>query len=174
VSPQESVPKSDNLLLERLPLEAELLKGRTAEQTEPSLVADLALLCKEIPAHARMSRESLFRRLLKTRQKDKLEEEGQLFLTCVRQALKAMAELAAVFGAPFQQIQAELEQIEQEHLDRWPWLRKEDLDQARAEAAQGETVDVEDAFAAIAGVSREELENRVEAYQRRKHSQEGK
>ena len=165
---------SDNLLLERLRLEAELLTGRTAEQTEPSLVSDLALLCKEIPAHARMSRESLFRRLVKTRQADKLEEAGQLFLTYVRLALKAMGELAAAFGVPFHQIQAELEQIEQEHLDRWPWLRKEDLDQARTEAARGETVDVEDAFAAMVGVSREEWESRVEGYQRRKHSQEGK
>jgi hypothetical protein len=165
---------SENLLLERLQLETELLEGRTAEQTDPNLVVDLALLCQEIPAHARMSRESLFRRLVKTRQADKLEEEGQLFLTCVRQALKAMSELAAVFGVPFHQIQAELEQIEQEHLDRWPWVRKEDLDQARAEAARGETVDVEDAFAAMAGVSREEWETRVEAYQRRKQSQEGK
>ena len=165
---------SDNLLLERLRLEAELLEGRTAQQIEPSLVADLALLCKEIPAHARMCRESLFRRLVKSRRADKLEEEGQLFLTCVRQALKAMSELAAVFGVPFHQIQAELEQIEKEHLDRWPWVRKEDLDQARAEADRGETVDVEDAFAAMAGVSREEWENRVEVYQRRKHSQEGK
>jgi hypothetical protein len=153
---------SDNLLLERLRLEAELLNGRSAGQTEPSLVADLALLCKEIPAHARMSRESLFRRLVLTRHADQLEEEGQLLLTCVRHALKVMAELAAVFGAPFHQIQAELEQIEQEHLERWPWLRKEDLDQARAEAARGETVGVEDAFAAIAGLSREEWKNRVE------------
>ena len=165
---------SDNLLLERLQLETELLEARTAEQTEPSLVADLALLCKEIPAHARMSRESLFRRLVETRRADELEEEGQLFLTCVRQALKAMSELAAVFGSPFPRIQAELGQIEQEHLDRWPWLRKEDLEQARAEADRGETVDVEDAFAAMAGVSREEWENRVEVYQRRKQSKEGK
>ena len=155
---------SDNLLLERFRLEAELLEGRTAEQTEPSLVADLALLCKEIPTHARMSRESLFRRLVKSRRADKLEEEGQLFLTCVRRSLKAMAELAAEFGVPFHQIQAELEQLEKEHLDRWPWLRKEDLDQARAEADRGETVDVADAFAAMAGVSREEWENRVEVY----------
>jgi hypothetical protein len=128
---------------------------------------------KEIPAHARMSRESLFRMLVKTRRADKLEEKGQLLLTCVRQALKAISELAAVFGMPFHQIQAELEQIEQEHLDRWPWSKKEDLDQARAEAAQRETVDVEDAFAAMAGVSREEWENRVEAHQRWKHGPEG-
>ena len=165
---------SDNLLLERFQLETELLETRTSDQTEPSLVADLALLCEEIPAHARMSRESLFRRLVKTRRADELEEAGQLFLTCVRRARKIISELAAEFGTPFARIQAELEQIEQEHLDRWPWFRKEDLDQARAEADRGETVDVEDAFAAMAGVSREEWETRVEAYQRQKHSQEGK
>jgi hypothetical protein len=165
---------SNNLLLERLRLETELLEGGTADQTEPGSVADLALLCGEIPAHARMCRDSLFRRLVKGRRADELEAKGQSFLSCVRQARKALSGLATVFGGPFHRIQSELEQIEQEHLDRWPWLRKEDLDQARAEADRGETADVEDAFAAMAGVSREEWENRVEAHRHRKLAQEGK
>ena len=165
---------SDHLLLERLQFETELLGTRTVEQTKPGALADLTLLCQEIPAHARMSRESLFRRLVNERRADELEEEGCRFLACVRQARKAMSEMAFTFGMPFSGIQAELEQIEEEHLERWPWSRKADLEQARAEAERGETVDVEDAFAALAGVSREEWEGRVEAYRHRKESHGGK
>ena len=69
---------SDHMLLERLQFETELLGTRTVEQTKPGALADLTLLCQEIPAHARMSRESLFRRLVNERRADELEEEGYL------------------------------------------------------------------------------------------------
>jgi hypothetical protein len=55
-----------------------------------------------------------------------------------------------------------LERAGEAHTNNWPWFRKEDEDEALAEYARGETVPLEEAFAQIAGVSKEEWRRRVE------------
>ena len=111
--------------------------------------------------------------LVKARRVDDLQQVGETILAGLDAAIQTVAVLAKNSVEPLAGVGAELEQIRREHLDTWPWFRQEDLDQARAEAARGETVEMDDAFAAIAGVSRAEWQRRVEAYQQRQRNREG-
>ncbi len=111
--------------------------------------------------------------LLKAHRVDELQQVGETILAGLDGAIQAVAAFAEHTTQPLSGVQAELEEIRREHLDTWPWFRQEDLDQARAEATRGETVDMDDAFAAIAGVSREEWQRRVDAYEKQKRNREG-
>ena len=57
----------------------------------------------------------------------------------------------------------EIEGLRSETLDNWPWTpTKEEWDEAVAEFERGEGVDIDDAFAEAAGLSREEWLRLVE------------
>jgi hypothetical protein len=159
--------------LERLELETDLLADQPKREKGPSdRLEGAILICKELPAHARQASQDLWK-LLKAKQVDDLQEGGERFLFALDLAIQVAEIYACNTAMPLGDVRADLKQIRQEHLDRWPWFKQEDLDQAAAEAARGETVDMEDAFAAIAGVSREEWDGRVEAYQRQKDKSDG-
>ncbi len=51
----------------------------------------------------------------------------------------------------------------------WLWFTKEAEEEARASIARGEGVDVEEAFAQMAGLTVEELRERVEAHKQKYH-----
>ncbi len=58
---------------------------------------------------------------------------------------------------------ADVESIRSEALDNWPWTpTKEEWEEAIAEFERGESVDIDDAFAAANGLSREEWLRLVE------------
>jgi len=156
-----------NVLLERFRFESDLVAD-TAQAT-PSRKG-LVQLCRELPAHARQAWESLWD-LVRERRVDEFQEAGEAFLKSLDGAIKALSSLAKL-GESVQGVQADLEQLREEHKERWPWFRKEDVLEALAESARGETLPVDDAFAQIAGVSREEWASRLEERQRR-HDQEG-
>jgi len=163
----------DSLLHDRLRLEANLIAGISLETGRPNQRdQDAILICKDLPAHARQARQSLWE-LLKARKVEDLQEAGETILATLDLAIRVVGAFANRTQEPLRGVQAELEQIRQEHLDRWPWLTQEDLDKAREEAARGDTIDIDDAFPAIAGVSRAEWESKLEAYQQKKRSQGG-
>lgn len=67
-------------------------------------------------------------------------------------------------------VQSLLEEL-RARLDReWPVGTPDDVAQARAELARGETLELEEAFAGMAGISREELRQRVEEHKRRRQA----
>jgi hypothetical protein len=161
----------DSPLLERFRLEAELVAS-SSQEPGPSQRVDALVICGDLPAHARQAMKSLWG-LLKAKRVDDLQACGEQILSTLDLAIRVVGAFADHTKEPLRGVQAKLEQIRQEHLDTWPWFRKEDLDQVQAELDRGETVDMDDVFPALAGVSREEWEKRLEARQRQKRSPEG-
>src|SRR5205807_7187731 len=55
-----------------------------------------------------------------------------------------------------------------EFVEQWPWLGDSELEKAWTEYRRGEYLDLEDAFAQIAGVDRETWRRRVDEHQQRR------
>jgi hypothetical protein len=65
---------------------------------------------------------------------------------------------------------AQLEGMKQELDQCWPWFRQQHIEEGRAEHAHGECLELEEAFAQIAGVDKETWRRRVEDHVRSKQS----
>jgi hypothetical protein len=63
---------------------------------------------------------------------------------------------------------ASLRAMREEFEESWPWFGEADRDAARADQQRGDLLDVDDAFAGIAGVDRETWLRRVEERKRKK------
>lgn len=82
----------------------------------------------------------------------------------------AAAGLAGPAGEILKAVE-EINRIEDRLLKHWPWaLTKEDEEKVLDEFRRGECPDLDEAFAQIAGVSREVWKERVEAYRRTRRS----
>ncbi len=162
------------LLLERCRMESKLLDQFAAgwnngAEAIPALeLKQVVRLCKDLPAHFRQAQDALWDRIM-AGLVDDFQKTGEEFLAALDEALGLLRKVAGqaqngTLGA----VLAELEQMRQEHQERWPWFTQKDLDEARAEAARGETLELTDAFAEIAGVSRERFLEMVKAHEQRK------
>jgi hypothetical protein len=163
---------STDVLVERFRLEADLVARTTQEDGQNRRLEPLLLICKDLPAHARQAWESLWTQVRDQMLED-LQEAGESFLLVLDQAIVVVGAFAEHTEEPLRGIQADLEQLRQEHKDAWPWCSEDEMDEARAESARGETLELDEAFAEIAGVSREEWLHRVEQHKRRKGEQQG-
>jgi hypothetical protein len=155
---------SYTILLERLRMESELVARAVKNSTASgkSNGKQVALLCEELPAHARQVQEFLWETIWAGPSED-FQEAGETFRQLLDEMIDTLGKLTALSNGSLAGVQADLEKLRREHVERWPWFSQQDVDQARAEDARGETVDMDDAFAGIAGVSREEWQRRVEA-----------
>ena len=124
-----------------------------------SLVGRMRALSTDL----RQSCEKLWKDQVRERMVDQWQATGEAFLEVLDALVAATEELAAL-GLPLQGVQSDIEQLRQEHKDRWPWFHKNDVEQALAESERGETLEVDEAFARIAGVSREEWVRRLEEH----------
>jgi len=158
----------DNVLLERFHLESELIRRPLVKEVGADARADIILLCKEFPAHARQAHASAFRHIVRAHAPERFQAVGEGFLASLNNGILAMKGFITEYGFPLEGVLAELEKLRQEHQDRWLWFRQEEIDQARAEAEQGKTLELTDAFAQVAGVSREEWLRRVEDHKKRR------
>ena len=162
-STEREVSMSTDVLVERFRLEADLLARTTAENGSTPRKSAVLLLSKDLPVHARQAWESLWD-LVRDGMLDDLQETGESFLVVLDQAIGVVRAFGDHTEEPLRGIQANLERLRQEHKDSWPWCSEQDLDDARAEIVRGETLEMDDAFAEIAGVSREEWLQRVEEH----------
>ena len=161
------------------------LAARKEGQAAPGRqeLEDLVALCIDLSASGRDLLEKEYRRLFKEpkltvawlRERRQVMEEltaGFLHLAesvraCVREAGEAAATL------PARQVVSRLDdaintlgQARQSVLERWPVGTDDQIAEARASAARGEGLDVDEAFAQIAGVPVEAWRLRVEEYKR--------
>ena len=65
---------------------------------------------------------------------------------------------------------AEVRRVRADLEPGWLWFTKEDEEEAKASIAKGEGVDVEEAFAQMAGLTLDELRAKVEAHKRKYHT----
>ena len=156
---------STDVLVERFRLEADLLTRTTAKNGSARLESAFLLISKDLPVHARQAWESLWHRV-RDNMLDDLQEAGESFLLVLDQAIATVGAFEDHTEEPLRGIQANLEQLRQEHKDSWPWCSEQDLDEVRAEIVRGETLEMDDAFAEIAGVRREEWLRRTEEHKR--------
>ena len=80
-----------------------------------------------------------------------------------------------ILGSPLglkrvDEVLAQARQMREDLATNWLWFTKEAEDEAKASIARGEGVDVEVAFAEMAGLTVEELRTKVEAHRRKYHS----
>jgi len=157
------------LLLERSKMESRLLAKANAREDASAIL----VLAREIPNHLRQAHGALWG-LVRFGPVDVLQELGEAFQEILDETIGTLRQLSAnnPHLAGLAGVQAEVEQLRQEHQERWPWFRMEDLGQALAESARGETLELDDAFAQIAGISREDWLRRVEDYQRGRSQKE--
>lgn len=91
----------------------------------------------------------------------------------LRQILAGTEQQAGHTGEGKQQLeeaQALLDDL-RARLDReWPVSGPDDAARARAELARGEALDLEEAFAGMAGISREELRHRLDEHRRKRQA----
>ena len=144
---------------------------------------DLVVLCSELSVSGRELLEKEYKRVFK---------EPKLTVAWLRERRRAIVDLSDIYlqlaesvraaayhtwqaaGSPSGKdfvfwldgaIQA-LTQARQSVLERWPVGGDEEIAEARASAARGQGLDVDEAFAQIAGVDVETWRQRVEEYQR--------
>jgi hypothetical protein len=146
---------STDILVERFRLEADLVARTTQQDGLNHRLEPVFLICKDLPGHARQAWESLWT-LVKDQMPEDLQEAGESFLVVLDHAIAVVAAFAENTEEPLRGIQEDLERLRQEHNDTWPWCSEQDLDEARAESARGETLELDEAFAEILGVSRED------------------
>ncbi len=163
-----------SLLLKRFMMEssfvAELAEERGMDEAKADVEA-LVRLLQDIAAHTREAWQSQWFKLARERRVDDFQYRGEQFQNILDMMILAVERMLAV-GLPVQAVLSDLEQLRERHKEDWPWFRKEDEEKALAESARGETMSVDDAFAEIAGVSREEWSQRLEE-RRRRRDQEG-
>jgi hypothetical protein len=64
----------------------------------------------------------------------------------------------------------ELVALRREIEDRWPWINEQIIAEAKAELARGEFLELDEAFAQIAGVDKETWLKRVEEHKKREQA----
>ena len=90
---------------------------------------------------------------------EKLEELARSLETLMGRPAAGRAELAAAAAA--------VERLRDDTLRHWPWPPTEgDIQRVREAVGRGETLELDAAFAEIAGVSTEEWRRRVEEHKR--------
>ncbi len=165
---------SESLLLDRCQLESRLVSQATATwdngvQNIPEFERkQVLLLCRELPGHLRQAQNALWDKI-KARQVFDFQRVGEEFLAVVEESIALTRKLADRFqNGALGAVLTELEQLQTEHQERWPWFSQKDVDEAREASARGETMELTDAFAQIAGVSREQFLEMVKAHEQRK------
>ncbi len=159
------------LLMSRSIQETRLLASANARED----ASEILVLAQEIPSHLRQTHVALWN-LVRSGPVDAIQAAGEEFL---RQLDETIATLGALVSknallASLVDLGVEVERLRQEHLDRWPWFQSQDIEEALAESARGETLELDDAFAQLAGVSREEWLQQVAAHERRNGNQDRK
>lgn len=155
---------TESILLERFRMESDLATQATGEA---SVADDFVQFCRELPVHARQAQDALWRLVMEGKVTD-FQQHGESLLKTLEGAIKAVS--VAAWREQLRDVLADLEEVRQEHLSRWPWFSQEDVERAKAEASRGETSDMEDALARIAGVSREEWDRKVDTYEQQKRT----
>ncbi len=154
---------------------ASALAARDAEE--------LIRFCLDLPGEAEALWEKQYRRCFFDRSLDvpALQAMRAALETTFAEYVKA-AELVRELGqatgrqtgreigglAELEMAVAALRELRQRVFDRWPVCSPEEMVEVRAEIARGEFVDVEDAFAEMRGISKEELRARLEELKRKR------
>ncbi len=102
----------------------------------------------------------------------RLFDEAVQAMEAVRASITGREELAdqSQYLERLDAAMAEVRRVRADLEPGWLWFTKEDEEEAKASIAKGEGVDVEEAFAQMAGLTLDELRAKVEAHKRKYHT----
>jgi hypothetical protein len=163
---------------------AETVEAWKAEHREAMIARDVEEMVRaslDYPTMMTRLYDSAWNRILANELEDYLKtgEALQDLLSQTVELLHSIRALARSFveaGHPIERMNqledalARLENLKHEIIQCWPWFSQEDIDAGRAEHARGECLELDEAFAQIAGVDKETWRKRVEEHVRSKQS----